>query len=131
MIFYFSHKMMFLSISSLEMISLAREHKTRQIPISCNILVQPTRIRGKSNLTIDCMGIIGKLLTITKDLDSSTSLDDRHSTEFQGHRFRFDHSGEGMSESDIESAPQIQFIRRQFVLWGSNNKDRQDELGLA
>jgi hypothetical protein len=84
---------------------------------------------AKSNFAIDYLGIICDLLTIAKDFDPSASLDDLPSTEFPARTFRFDHSCGGMIESKIEPTPKIQFIRRQFGLWGSNKRDQQDELG--
>jgi hypothetical protein len=68
---------------------------------------------------------------MTKDLDPLASLEIRPSAEFQVRTFRFGHSCEGMSESEIETAPKIRFIRRQFGLCGSSNRDLEDEFGLA
>jgi hypothetical protein len=71
----------------------------------------------KSNLSIDYPRIIGKSLTVTRDIDRSESLDDTPSTEFQTRASLCDHSCEGMKESEIEVVPKNQFIRSQFWLW--------------
>jgi hypothetical protein len=71
----------------------------------------------KSNLPIDYLERTGKSLTVTRDIDPSESLDDSPSTEFQTRASLFDHSCEGMKESEIEAFPKVQLIRPQFVLW--------------